>query len=505
MAKPSLLSVCLCLLVLFHCCVTGNCKKESQQQQGGCQIERLNAREPQRRIEAEAGYTEFWDSDDDQFQCAGVAACRNVINPQGLLLPSYTSAPALLYVLQGKGFQGIMIPGCPETFQSSQQSKEGQSRRFHDQHQKIRNLREGDVIALPAGIAHWCYNNGEQDLVLLIIEDTSNDHNQLDNNPRKFFLAGNPQQQQQQQQQKKQQNQGNVLAGMDVDTLAEVFRVDMETASRLQGQDDRRGHIVRAESDLQVIRPQRTREEQEREERGYEGRDNGLEETICSARLRQNIDDPSRADFFNPRAGRLTILNSLTLPILSFLQLSAERGVLYRNIDDPSRADFFNPRAGRLTILNSLTLPILSFLQLSAERGVLYRNAIMAPQYTLNAHSIIYATRGEAHMQIVDHRGQSVFNERIQEGQMVVVPQNFVVVKQAGRDGFEWVALKTNERAIFSTLAGHTSALRAIPVDVLANAYQISRDEAMKLKRRRDESIMFEASARPRRETRADA
>ncbi|KAF5937509.1 hypothetical protein HYC85_025015 [Camellia sinensis] len=438
------------------------CKKESQQQQGECQIERLNAQEPQRRIEAEAGYTEFWDSDDDQFQCAGVAACRNVINPQGLLLPSYTSAPALLYVLQGKGFQGIMIPGCPETFQSSQQSQEGQSRRFQDQHQKIRNLREGDVIALPAGIAHWCYNNGEQDLVLLIVEDTSNNHNQLDNNPRKFFLAGNPQQSQQQQQQKKQQNQGNVLAGMDVDTLAEVFRVDRETASRLQGQDDRRGHIVRAESDLQVIRPQRTREEQEREERGYEGRDNGLEETICSATLRQNIDDPSRADFFNPRAGRLTILNSLTLPILSFLQLSA-------------------------------------------ERGVLYRDAIMAPQYTLNAHSIIYATRGEAHMQIVDHRGQSVFNERIQEGQMVVVPQNFVVVKQAGSDGFEWVALKTNERAIFSTLAGHTSALRAIPVDVLANAYQISRDEAMKLKRRRDESIMFEASARSRRERRADA
>ncbi|KAL7198576.1 hypothetical protein ACSBR2_020962 [Camellia fascicularis] len=462
MAKRSLHSVCLCLLVLFHCCVAGNCKKESQQQQGECQIERLNAREPQCRIEAEAGYTEFWDSDDDQFQCAGVAACRNVINPQGLLLPSYTSAPALLYVLQGKGFQGIMIPGCPENFQSSQQSQEGQSRRFQDQHQKIRNLREGDVIALPAGIAHWCYNNGEQDLVLLIIEDTSNDHNQLDNNPRKFFLAGNPQQSQQQQQQKKQQNQGNVLAGMDVDTLAEVFRVDRETASRLQGQDDRRGHIVRAESDLQVIRPQRTREEQEREERRYEGRDNGLEETICSARLRQNIDDPSRADFFNPRAGRLTILNSLTLPILSFLQLSA-------------------------------------------ERGVLYRDAIMAPQYTLNAHSIIYATRGEAHMQIADHRGQSVLNERIEEGQMVVVPQNFVVVKQAGSDGFEWVALKTNERAIFSTLAGHTSALRAIPVDVLANAYQISRDEAMKLKRRRDESIMFEASSRSRRERRADA
>ncbi|CAL5439007.1 unnamed protein product [Camellia sinensis] len=77
-------------------------------------------------------------------------------------------------------------------------------------------------------------------------------------------------------------------------------------------------------------------------------------------------------------------------------------------------------------------------------------------------------------LQIMDHCGQRMFNERIREGQMVVVSQNFVVVKQGGSDGFKWVALRANKHAIFSTLAGRTSAIRAIPMDVLPNAYQIS-------------------------------
>lgn len=120
------------------------------------------------------------------------------------------------------------------------------------------------------------------------------------------------------------------------------------------------------------------------------------------------------------------------------------------------------------------------------------QDAFMAPHYRQNAHSVLYATRGEAQMQIVDNRGQCVFNDRIREGQMLVVPQNFVMSKQAGNEGFEWVALKTHENAMFSTLAGRTSAIRAMPVDVLANAFQMSRDEAMRLKMNREETILME-------------
>ena len=102
-------------------------------------------------------------------------------------------------------------------------------------------------------------------------------------------------------------------------------------------------------------------------------------------------------------------------------------------------------------------------------------------------------------MQIVDQRGEAVFNDRIREGQLVVVPQNFVVMKQAGNQGFEWVAMKTHENAMFNTLAGRTSALRAMPLDVLANSYQISQSEARRLKMGREETIMFEPSSRSER------
>ncbi|KAL6978681.1 hypothetical protein U1Q18_020346 [Sarracenia purpurea var. burkii] len=471
MAKPSFLCLSLCFLVLLHCCVARRQgsqppeRRYQQKQEGECQIQRLNAQEPRRRIQAEAGVTEVWDYNDDQFQCAGVAAFRTIIEPKGLLLPAYTNAPTLVYIAQGRGITGVLVPGCPETFQSSQQSQEGRrkrgSHRFRDQHQKIRHFREGDIIALPAGVAHWSYNDGDQDVITVKIEDTGNNQNQLDNNPRQFFLAGNPQEGQRQERELygrrrgEQHNAGNVFSGFDTEVLAEAFGVDIETARKLQGEDDRRGHIIRVDRDLQVIRPSTSREEQEEQERRreYGWRDNGIEETICTARLIENINDPSRADIFNPRAGRLTTVNAFNLPILNYLRLSA-------------------------------------------EKGLLYRNALMAPLWKINAHSVLYATRGEAQVQIVDQRGEAVFNDRIREGQMVVVPQNFVVAKQAGDEGFEWVGFKTNENAMFSTLAGRTSVIRGMPVDVLANAYGISQGEARRLKMGREEAVILEPSSR---------
>jgi hypothetical protein len=59
-------------------------------------------------------------------------------------------------------------------------------------------------------------------------------------------------------------------------------------------------------------------------------RENGLEETICSAKIRENIARPERADLYNPRAGRISTVNSLTLPILRRLRLSAEYVRLFR-------------------------------------------------------------------------------------------------------------------------------------------------------------------------------
>ncbi|KAF6150946.1 hypothetical protein GIB67_026867 [Kingdonia uniflora] len=488
MARSSLLSLLLCFLVLVHAGVAlATWQGQGQQghqwksgrrfqgQQNECRVKSIQALEPTNRIEAEGGVTEIWEQNNKQFECAGVAVTRYRIQPKGLLLPYFGNTPKLGYVVQGtniqysgRGIFGVVIPGCPETYQSvqqqSQQSEEeqGRQRSAGDQHQKIRLLEKGDIVATPAGVAKWLYNEGEEELIIVDLLDTSNDENQLDENPRKFYLAGNPQAREQQQQGQSQGSQGqqqergsNIFRGFKVEVLAEAFGVSKETARKLQSEDDKRGNIVRVKGGLQVIRPPEIKEQaqQEEQEQEQQGRGNGIEETICSLGLKENIDNPSGADVFNPRGGRI------------------------RN-------------------LNSHNLPILGLLQLSAERGVLYRNALTSPHWNLNAHSLIYGTKGSAQIQIVGDYERPVFNGELREGQVLVVPQNFAVVKQAGDKGFEWIAFKTNNNAMTSTLAGRSSALRGIPIEVLMNAYRVNRDEARKLKNNRQELAIF--SPRPR-------
>lgn len=60
---------------------------------------------------------------------------------------------------------------------------------YQDQHQKIRHLRQGDIFALPSGVAHWAYNHGDEPLVAIVLIDTSNQANQLDKDyPRVIII-----------------------------------------------------------------------------------------------------------------------------------------------------------------------------------------------------------------------------------------------------------------------------------------------------------------------------
>lgn len=78
-----------------------------------------------------------------------------------------------------------MNSGCPETFQSSQQTQQRiRGRTFQDRHQKIEQFRQGDIMAFPAGAAHWLYNEGNEEVVLVVLEDASNNANQLDQTSR---------------------------------------------------------------------------------------------------------------------------------------------------------------------------------------------------------------------------------------------------------------------------------------------------------------------------------
>ncbi|WCJ38319.1 11S globulin seed storage protein 1 [Euphorbia peplus] len=466
-----------CALLLVLCLVAisfnGSVGNRQDMQLNECQLDRINAVEPDDVIETEAGRIETWNPNRDQFQCAGVAVIKRTIEPKGLLLPYFSNAPSLVYIIQGRGMTGMMFPGCPETFQEPQESR-GRMQ-DQDQHQNIRQFRQGDIIALPAGVAHWCYNDGNEPIVAVTVMDTANRANQLDNMPRNFYLAGNPEDDFRQQHHRRHDQQGrehyfpgrrysspgrlseksscnNMFCGMDSRMIAEAFNINEQLARKLQSQNDFRGSIVRVEDRLQVVRPPRTQQEMREMQRpslspraGVAA--NGVEETYCTMRLIENIADPSRADIFVPEVGRVSTVNGHNLPVLQRLRMSASHVVL---------------------------------------RG----DAMRMPHWHMNAHSIMYCVEGQARVQIVDENGNCMFDGSFSKGQVLTVPQNFVVMKQAESDRFEYVAFKTNENAMTADLSGRTSTMRAMPVEVIANAFQMSIEDAMRIKFGREETTL---------------
>lgn len=113
------------------------------------------------------------------------------------------------------------------------------------------------------------------------------------------------------------------------------------------------------------------------------------------------------------------------------------------------------------------------------------QNALLTPHWSVNSHCVVYVQRGEAQVQVVDHSGQQVMNDRVNQGEMFVVPQYFASTVRAGQNGLEFVVWRTSSEPMNSQLAGYTSVIRAMPVEVLSNAYQISPNEAQRLKTNR--------------------
>ncbi|KAL3531231.1 hypothetical protein ACH5RR_010553 [Cinchona calisaya] len=453
---------------------TGKGLNDAQQ----CRIQRLTATQPSRTLESEGGVIELWNKNEEQFQCAGVAPLRVVIRPNSIHLPSFHPTPRLAYVLQGKGLLGLNIPGCAETYTSQQpqqqQQQEQQQLQYQqvDQHQRVRRIRKGDVIAVPAGAAHWWANHGEQeDLVILTVNDLNHLANQLDQKFWEFYLAGGPAREGQQQQQQQQgqpwqqeeqgqfQNLKNLFSGFDPQLLAEAFRCPVDTIQKLQRKDER-GVIVNSKQGLRsIIRPGKQegefqeQGEQQQEQWGGQGQgspyNNGLAETLCTMKV-------------------------------------------HTNINQSKQADVYSRQAGKINMVDRLKMPILAYLDMSIEKGDLFPNALVTPHWTMNSHCVMYVVRGDAQVETVNYNGQNVMNDRVNEGDMIVVPQFFATTIKAGSNGLEFVAFKTSGSPTKSPLVGYTSVLRALPLDVVEHSYQVSPDEAQQLKLNRGgESILL--------------
>lgn len=97
MAKTKSLLITLCLL-LFFCSAR---QLPPRHQSESCQLDSIDALEPDNSIESEAGLTETWDANHPELRCVGVSVLKRTINPNGLHLPSYVTYPELHFVEQG--------------------------------------------------------------------------------------------------------------------------------------------------------------------------------------------------------------------------------------------------------------------------------------------------------------------------------------------------------------------------------------------------------------------
>uniref|UniRef100_J3LBD2 Cupin type-1 domain-containing protein n=1 Tax=Oryza brachyantha TaxID=4533 RepID=J3LBD2_ORYBR len=424
-----------------------------------CRFDRLQPFEPLRKVRSEAGVTEYFDEKNELFQCTGTFVIRRVIQPQGLLVPRYTNAPGLVYIIQGRGSIGLTFPGCPATYQQQFQQflpqEQSQSQKFRDEHQKIHQFRQGDIVALPAGVAHWFYNDGDAPVVAVYVYDVKNSANQLEPRQREFLLGGNNMRAQQVYgSSAEQHSRQNIFSGFGVEILSEALGISTVTTKRLQSQNDQRGEIIHVKNGLQFLKPTLTQQQEQAqaqyqevqysEQQQTSSRWNGLDENFCTIKARMNIENTSRADTYNPRAGRTTSLNSQKFPILNLVQMSATR-------------------------VN------------------LYQNAILSTFWNVNAHSLVYTIQGRARVQVVSNFGKTVFDGELRPGQLLIIPQHYVVLKKAQREGFRYIAIKTNANAFVSQLVGKNSVFRSLPVDVIANVYRISREQARSLKNNRGE------------------
>jgi len=119
---------------------------------------------------------------------------------------------------------------------------------------------------------------------------------------------------------------------------------------------------------------------------------------------------------------------------------------------------------------------VMKFLSL---RIISMQNGIYSPHWNMDANSVVYVIRGQGHVRVVNNEGIVVFDDELRAGQLLVVPQNFMVAEEAGDEGFEYVVFKTNDNAVTSYLK---ETFRAFPAELLSNIYKLKQSQVHDLK-----------------------
>ncbi|XP_014506003.1 legumin B [Vigna radiata var. radiata] len=283
-----------------------------------------------------------------------LGAGRLLLQPRGFALPHYADSSKLGYVIQGSdGVAGMVLPNSKE--------------------EVVVKLEKGDVIAVPVGAVSWWFNDGDTDLVIVFLGETSKAL--IPGQFTYFFLTGAI----------------GVIGGFSTDLTSKVYGLDKNEVEKL----------TRSQTGVLIIKLDKT----------------------------QPVPKP---------------------------QLHNTKKLVY-NIDgaEPENAV---EKAGLVKTLTEKDFGSIEDVGLSLIRVKLEPNAIKAPSYPVSPTvELIYIARGSGKIEIVDFNGKSVLNTQVEAGDLVVVPQFFVVAEIAGEEGLESYSIVTTTKPLFEELAGKTS------------------------------------------------
>ncbi|KAK4254381.1 hypothetical protein QN277_009771 [Acacia crassicarpa] len=130
----------------------------------------LTPKKAQVMFEGDGGAYSFWSTSQvPLLSNNNVAAGCLKLQPHGFALPHYADSPKIGYVLQGThGIVGMVLPNAGK--------------------EVVLKLKKGDVIPLPIGTVSWWFNNGESELIIVFLGETSHAH--VAGQFTYFFLSG---------------------------------------------------------------------------------------------------------------------------------------------------------------------------------------------------------------------------------------------------------------------------------------------------------------------------
>ncbi|KAK7247310.1 hypothetical protein RIF29_42191 [Crotalaria pallida] len=130
-----------------------------------------------------------------------------------------------------------------------------------------------------------------------------------------------------------------------------------------------------------------------------------------------------------------------------------------------------------ITTLTEATFPFIGEVGLSVIRVKLEPNAIKAPTYPANSEvQLIYIAKGSGKIEIVGLNGERVLDSEVKDGQLIVVPQFYVVAQIAGEEGLESYSIVTTTKPLIEELGGRASIWGALSAEVQEVALNVDSE-----------------------------